>query len=189
MYEDKYNSNQLFLNEKFGLQRVYETLAKNNINGLSLDDFKNENHLSVDNISFAELLKTNFTNLDADKNQVISEQEINTFLNSIEKQGLTRDQLKALSVQDAFSTGDSKSLLSTVIENFAKIDTDHDGHVSQDEINAYKLNKEIEDKKAELYDFKTSNISLFYSDSSTNSTDSADEAANVNENQTTTSDS
>ena len=184
MYEDKYNSNQLFLNAKFGLQRVYESLAKNNINGLSLEDFKNENDISINDVSFAELLKTNFNNADTDKNQVISSQEINTLLSSIDKKGLTYDQLKALTGQAGISTGDSKSLLVTVLENFNKIDKNKDGRVSEAEINSYQFNKEIEDKKKEFYEIKTSNISVFYADDTT-TVDSTD-VASINKNKTST---
>lgn len=181
MYQDKYNSNQLFSNFKFGIQRVYSELSQNNIAGLSLNDFNNNgNKISINEISFANLLKTDFNNTDTDKNQTVSIQEINTLLNSVDNKGLTYAQLQALSEQEGTSSGNSKSLLTTVIKNFNKIDTNKDGRVSQAEINAYKFNKEVEDKKKELCDFKASDISIFYDDAGSDTgTDAIDETSSV----------
>ena len=171
---DKYNSNQLFLNAKFGLQRVYDTMNKTNLNGISLGDFANQNQIATSDLPFSDLLKLNFKNIDTNQNQFISKEELANLLNSIDKQGLTYAQLKTLSGQTVNSVNTSKKLLDEVIQNFNKIDTNHDGHVSQAEINTYKFNKEIEDKKKELCDFKASNISVFYDGNSTDTADSTD---------------
>jgi len=168
MYQDKYNTNQLLLNTKFSLQKVYDALNKTDLNGVSLEDFANQNQIAISDLPFSDLLKLNFSNVDTDKNQVISKEEITTLLNSIDKQGLTLDQLQALSGQVGLSINDSKKLLDEVVQNFNKIDTNHDGHVSETEINAYKFKKEVEDKKKEFSEFKASNISVFYAEDSTN---------------------
>ena len=171
MYQDKYNSSQLFLNTKFGMQRVYDALNKTDLNGVSLEDFINQNQIAISDLPFSDLLKLNFSNVDADKNQVISKEEITTLLNSIDKQGLTYNQLQALSGQAGLSINDSKKLLDEVVQNFNKIDANHDGRVSEAEINAYKFNKEVDDKKKELCDFKASDISVFYEESSASTAD------------------
>lgn len=185
MYQDKYNSTRLITNAKFGLQRAYNALNSADLNGVSLEDFVNQNQISTSDLPFSDLLKLNFKNIDTDKNQVLSSEEITTLLNSIDKQGLTYDQLQALSGQAGSSIDDSKKLLDEVIQNFNKIDTDHDGHVSEAEINAYKFNKEVEDKKKDLYEFKASSISVFYAEDSTSAADSADTASTVNQTYTT----
>jgi len=185
MYQDKYNSNQLLLNTKFGLQRVFDALNKTDLNGVSLEDFVNQNQIAISDLPFSDLLKLNFSNVDADKNQVISSEEMTTLLNSIDKQGLTYAQLQALSGQAGLSATDSKKLLDEVVENFNKVDTNHDGKVSETEINAYKYNKEVEDKKTEFCEFKASNISIFYAEDSTTASDSTD-AATTTTNKTTT---
>jgi len=174
MYSDKYSSSQLFLNSKLSLQRVYTALNNTDLNGISLEDFANQNQLALSDLPFSNLLQANFKNLDTDKNEVLSSEEITTMLNSIDKQGLTYEQLQALIGQTGTSASGSKKLLDEVVENFNKVDTNHDGRVSEAEINAYKFNKEVTDKKDELYAFKASDISVFYeADSSIdeNSTD------------------
>ena len=39
------------------------------------------------------------------------------------------------------------SLLDTVLSNFTEIDTNHDGRITQSEINAYRVNQQIKDVK------------------------------------------
>ena len=185
MYQDKYNSNQLLLNTKFSLQKVYDALNKIDLNGVSLEDFVNQNQIAISDLPFSDLLKLNFSNVDTDKNQVISSEEITALLSSIDKQGLTYTQLQALSGQVGLSATDSKKLLDEVVENFNKVDTNHDGKVSEAEINAYKYNKEVEDKKKEFCEFKASNISVFYAEDSINADDSTD-ADTTTTNQTVT---
>lgn len=171
---DRYNANSLVLNTKFDLQRVYNSLIQAKTTGLSSEDFTdNINKVSVYDLAFADLLKQDFKTLDKDGSQAISSEELNNYFNSIENKGLTLPQLQALSSQAGLSAGDSKKLLDEVIQNFNKIDANNDGKVSQEEITAYKLNKEITDKKDELYEFKASDISVFYADDSASSTDSA----------------
>ncbi|HBG48174.1 MAG TPA: hypothetical protein DDW90_01425 [Cyanobacteria bacterium UBA9971] len=176
MYQDKYNTNQLLINAKLGMQRVYDALNKTDLNGVSLEDFVNQNQIAISDLPFSDLLKLNFSNVDTDKNQVISSEEITALLSSIDKQGLTYAQLQALSGQVGLSATDSKKLLDEVVENFNKVDTNHDGKVSEEEINAYKYNKEVEDKKKEFCEFKASNISVFYAEDSTTASDSTDAA-------------
>jgi len=179
MYDDKYNSAQLFTNAKLGIQRVYTELSQNNIAGLTLNNFNtNLNQVSPNDVSFANMLKTDFNNMDTDRNQAVSTQEITSLLNNIDQKGLTYSQLQAL-VGQSGTSGDPKSLLSTVMQDFNKIDTNKDGHVSQAEINAYEFNKEVEDKKKELCSFKASDLSVFYADagSAADAADTTDSTA------------
>ncbi len=174
MYQDKYNASQLSLNTKLGLQRVYNILNKTNLNGLSIDDFANLDDVAYSDLSFSDLLKLNFNNLDTDKSQIVSNEELTDLLNSIDQKGLTYSQLQALSMQVGNSASDSRKLLDEVIQNFNKIDIDNDGKVSEAEINTYKLNKEVEDKEKELCEFKASDITIFYADNNTSSTESTE---------------
>jgi len=185
MYSDKYSSSQLFLNSKLTMQRVYASLNNTELNGVSLEDFVNQNQLAITDLPFSNLLQTDFKNLDADNNDVISSEEITSLLNSIDKQGLNYDQLQALVGQAGLSASGSKKLLDEVVENFNKVDTNHDGRVSEAEINAYKFNKEVNDKKDDLYAFKASDISIFYEEDSSISEDSTNTTTDSSENTST----
>lgn len=53
------------------------------------------------------------------------------------------------------------SLLDTVLSNFNVIDTNHDGRVTQGEINAYRINQEIKDVKEKYPKINPTQMSMF----------------------------
>jgi len=187
MYQKNYNAGQLSLNAKLSLQRVFEVLNQANASGISLDDFANENKLATSDVSFAELLRTNFSKLDTDKDSVLSSTELSELISQIDSKGLSYEQLRALATSDSTVSESYKTLISTVLENFNKVDTNHDGKVSEDEINAYQFNKEYDDKKTEMYEFKASNITNLYDDSLSTSTEETDTTTTTSKTKTTSS--
>jgi len=187
MYQNNYNAGSLSLNAKLSLQRVFDVLNQTGASGISLDDFANENKLASSDVSFAELLRTNFSKLDTDKNSVISGTELSELLSQIDSKGLSYEQLRALATSDSNVSESYKTLLATVLENFNKVDTNHDGKISEDEINYYQMNKEVDDKKTEMYEFKASNITNLYDDSLSTSTEDTDTTTTTSKNKTTAS--
>ena len=73
-------------------------------------------------------------------------------------QGLTREQIISL----AGSSGISSSLQETVLNHFDQIDTNHDGKVSNQEIQAYGVESDVQKQKTSDRNRLVSNMSLFY---------------------------
>jgi len=163
---DKYNSNQIFTNAKFGIQRAFQALDCTDLNGLSKDDFKYRNNIALNDITFAELIKQDFKSIDKDNNQTVSSKEIQSFLSGMEKQGLSYAQLAALQSQGVYIGGNSDKMIEELMKDFKKIDQNRDGKVSVEEINAYRFEKEIEKTKETVNDFKASDLTIFYTDDS-----------------------
>ena len=71
------------------------------------------------------------------------------------------------------------SLLDTVLSNFNEIDENHDGRVTQSEINAYRVNQDIKDMKKEYPRINPNNMSMFYDPPQTNETSATDKQDRV----------
>ena len=83
-------------------------------------------------------------------------------MSNMATQGLTREQIMSLGA----SSGMSTSLQETVLAHFDDIDANKDGKVTNQEINAYGVNSEIEKQKIEDRNRIVNNMSLFYGDDS-----------------------
>ena len=73
------------------------------------------------------------------------------------------------------------SLLDTVLSNFNEIDTNHDGRVTQGEINAFRINKEIKQVKEEYPRIDPTKMSIFYETDAAQKTSSSDSKDNSND--------
>ena len=73
-------------------------------------------------------------------------------------QGMTREQIIAL----AGSSGMSSSLAETVLSHFDDIDKNHDGKVSNQEIQAYGVESDLEKQKISDRNRMVNNMSMFY---------------------------
>ena len=66
------------------------------------------------------------------------------------------------------STGMTNSLQETVLAHFDDIDANHDGKITNQEINEYGVNSQLEKQKIADRNRVVNNMSLFYGDSSNN---------------------
>ena len=108
--------------------------------------------------TFASYMSTNFNNIDSDRDGVISAEEIQNLMSQMATQGMTREQLMTL----AGATGMSSSLTQTVLEHFNEIDKNHDGKVSNQEIQAYGVESDLEKRKINDRNRLVNNMSMYY---------------------------
>lgn len=108
--------------------------------------------------TFASYMTNNFNSLDADKDGVISAEEIQNLMGQMAAQGMTREQIMTL----AGSTGMSSSLTETVLSHFDEIDKNHDGKVSNQEIQSYGVESDLEKQKISDRNRMVNNMSMYY---------------------------
>lgn len=108
--------------------------------------------------TFASYMTNNFNSIDSDHDGVISATEIQNLMGQMAAQGLTREQIIAL----AGSSGMSTSLQETVLSHFDDIDKNHDGKVSNQEIQAYGVESDLEKQKINDRNRIVNNMSMFY---------------------------
>ena len=101
--------------------------------------------------------------MDSDKDGVISADEIQKLMSNMARQGLTREQIMSLGA----SSGMSTSLQETVLNHFDDIDANHDGKVTNQEIQAYGINSDVEKQKIADTNRVINNMSLYYGDNLT----------------------
>lgn len=133
-----------------------ENLSK----ALSNASFVNGNNY---NATFASYMTNNFNKIDSNKDGVLSATEIQNLMGQMATQGLSREQIMAL----AGSSGMSSSLQETVLAHFDDIDKNHDGKVTNQEIQAYGVESDLEKQKIADRNQLINNMSIFY-DSDTN---------------------
>lgn len=164
----------LFSGAISGLNSNY-LLLLNGANGLSLENILNpdENALKYTvNQSFRSYLMTNFNNIDMDGDGQITSKDMTNYTAKLKTQGMTYNELTQLCANGSSSMS---SLLDTVLSNFNEIDTNHDGRITQGEINAYRINQEIKDIKEKYPKINPDKMSMFYETTSTqDSTDKSD---------------
>lgn len=163
------NTSSLFMNSFYGLQNAYQFALPEDGTGVTQKDLLNNKnpYLQMQSSPFSSYLVTNFTQVDKNKDGKITSDEMSGLMQTFSKQGLSYEQLMALSGSSGIKSDD----LNNILTNFRKIDKNGDGKVSQAEINAYQATKQVNDKIAELKNKKSSDFSIMYSDD-TKSTDS-----------------
>lgn len=159
------NASSLFANAYYGLQNAYQYALPNGANGVTQSDLLGANNKygilqSSQNMAFSSYLATHFNQLDTNKDGKITGDEMSSVMSTFSKQGMSYEQLMALSGTNGVNSQD----LNNIITNFRKIDRNGDGKVSQAEINYYNANKQISDKITELKKSRCSDISIMYSD-------------------------
>lgn len=155
------NLNNMYSNTAFGLKRVYSILKANGT--ITEASVKNNESLNYMDSSFADFLNQNFKSIDKDKNKLISESELNNLFYTIQTQGLTYQQMINMASQSGYTVQGNEALMQ-VLQKFSQIDKNKDGKVSQSEINAFNATNELEERIAEITEFKVSNISSYYTD-------------------------
>ena len=143
---------------------AYSQLAGQYNDGVTLENLNkaltNSNTLTNANLNttFASYMTNNFQNIDSDSNGKISANEIQDLMSKMATQGLTREQIMAL----AGSSGITTSLQETVLSHFDQIDKNKDGKVTNQEIQAYGVESDLEKQKLADRNRIISNMSTFY---------------------------
>lgn len=107
--------------------------------------------------TFASYMTNNFNSIDTDHDGVISANEIQNFMNQMATQGLTREQIVSLAGASGMT-----SLQETVLSHFDDIDKNHDGKVTNQEIQAYGVESDLEKQKISDRNRIVNNMSMFY---------------------------
>ena len=168
------NNNGILSGIYSGLSSTYSLLASQYPNGLTLENITEArtktSNTNVLNQSFASYLQTNFANIDKNGDGIISSDEMNTLSNTLSTQGLTKAELTQLYASG--SSGLSESTMSKILEHFDDMDTNHDGRITSAEISAYDINASRMQVEDEFNNRRATDMSIFYSDSSSSSADS-----------------
>ncbi len=158
------NGNALLAGIYSGLNNTYSYLAAQYPNQVTLENInkaRSDNKTAgVINQSFASYLQTNFTNIDKDKDGIISAEEMSNLTNRMSTQGLTREELTQMYASGA--SGLSTSTMENILEHFDEMDTNHDGKITSEEISAYSLNQAKLQKEDEYNNRRATDMSVFY---------------------------
>lgn len=164
------NGQGLLNTAMYGLTSTYSILAQNSKNGtLSLKDITNPSSEVVQqlggNTSFMQYLSSNFKALDKDGDGSINAKDVNDLASKMQQKGLSYQEIAQL----CSSGGGNSSLTNTVLTYFDKIDNNHDGRVTDQEIKAFSLKADEEKMTTKYKSFKSSDMSVFYNDESSSS--------------------
>ena len=159
------DGSSLFSGINAGLSNSFALLSSQYSDGLTLENLTSSlTNTNITNTTygstFASYLTNNFNSVDANSDGTISADEIQRLMSNMATQGLTREQIISLGA----SSGMSTSLQETVLSHFDDIDTNKDGKVTNQEINAYGVNSNIEKQKIEDRNRIVNNMSMFYGD-------------------------
>ena len=159
------DGSSLFSGINSGLTNSFSLLSSQYSDGLTLENInKALTNTNVTNTTygstFASYLSSNFNIVDKNSDGKISADEIQTLMNNMATQGLTREQIMSLGA----SSGMSTSLQETVLNHFDDIDANHDGKVTNQEISAYGVNSDIQKQKIADTNRVINNMSLYYGD-------------------------
>ena len=151
----------LFTSAISGLNSNY-LLLLNGADGLTMENILNPENDSIRytvNQTFRSYMMTNFNYIDMDGDGQISTDDLSGYVTKLKTQGMTYNELSQLCTTGSSSMS---SLMDTVLSNFTKIDTNHDGRVTQAEINAYRINEEAKDIKKKYPKINPTQMSMFY---------------------------
>ena len=110
--------------------------------------------------TFASYMMTNFSSIDKDNDGVLSSSDIQSYMNTLSAQGLTREQITTL----GSSAGLSSSLQETVLAHFDDIDANNDNRVTTAEIQSYNIKSYLYQQKVEDLNRNISQMSLYTDD-------------------------
>lgn len=151
----------LFTSAISGLNSNY-LLMLNGSDGLTMDNILNPADDAIKysvNQTFRSYMMNNFTQIDMDGDGKINTTDVDNYVAKLKTQGMTYNELTQLCGNGGSSMS---SLLDTVLSNFAQIDTNHDGRITQSEINAYRINEQIKDVKEKYPRINPTQMSMFY---------------------------
>ena len=153
----------MFTGVNAGFTNAFAQLSGQYADGITLENLnKALTNTNITNTAygatFASYMTNNFNSIDSDRDGVISAEEIQNLMSQMATQGMTREQLMTL----AGATGMSSSLTQTVLEHFNEIDKNHDGKVSNQEIQAYGVESDVEKRKIDDRNRLVKNMSMYY---------------------------
>ena len=154
----------LFTGINAGLTNTFAQLSGQYADGITLENLNkalsNSNVLTNPNINntFASYITNNFNLMDSDEDGKISANEIQNIMSQMATQGLTREQIAAL----GGAAGMSTSLQETVLNHFNEIDKNKDGKVTNQEIQVYGVESDLEKQKLSDINRVVSNMSMYY---------------------------
>ena len=171
----KYNRKEIFMSKRLdgtsmftginsGLTNAFAQLNGQYSDGVTLENLNkaltNSNYLTNSGINgtFASYMTNNFNSIDSNSDGTISADEIQNLMSQMATQGLTREQIISL----AGSSGMSTSLQETVLNHFDQIDKNKDGKVTNQEIQAYGVESDLEKQKTADRNRIVSNMSMYY---------------------------
>lgn len=157
------NGQALFANALSGLSNTYSILAKNSTNGgVTIEDLTNPTSTVLQqlggNTTFAQFLSSNFASIDKDGDGKIDSNDMSNLTSKLSQNGLSYQELCQL----CSSGMGSSDMLNNVLTYFNQIDTNKDGRVTNEEIQAFGLKSDEEKLKTEYRSFKPSSMSVFY---------------------------
>ena len=153
----------MFTGINAGLTNTFAQLSAQYSDGLTLENLtsslKDSNLINTSyGATFASYMTNNFSNFDSDGDGKISADEIQNIMSQLARQGLTREQIATLGSASGLST----SLQETVLNHFDQIDKNKDGKVSNQEIQAYGIESDLEKRKLDDMNRLVNNMSMFY---------------------------
>ena len=154
----------MFTGINAGLTNAFTQLSGQYSDGVTLENLNkaltNSNGLANNAINgtFASYMTSNFNAIDGNADGKISANEIQDLMSQMATQGLTREQIVAL----AGTSGLSTSLQETVLNHFDQIDKNKDGKVSNQEIQAYGVESDLEKQKLADRNRLVTNMSMYY---------------------------
>ena len=154
----------MFTGINAGLTNAFTQLSGQYSDGVTLENLNkaltNSNGLANNAINgtFASYMTSNFNAIDGNADGKISANEIQDLMSQMATQGLTREQIVAL----AGTSGLSTSLQETVLNHFDQIDKNKDGKVSNQEIQAYGVESDLEKQKLADRNRMVTNMSMYY---------------------------
>ena len=154
----------MFTGINSGLTNAFSQLNSQYTDGVTLENLNkalsNSNFINNAgmNATFASYMTNNFNSIDSNTDGKISADEIQKLMSNMATQGLTREQIMSL----AGSSGLSTSLQETVLNHFDQIDKNKDGKVTNQEIQTFGIESDLEKQKASDRNRLVSNMSMFY---------------------------
>ena len=163
MSNKRLDGSSIFTGINAGLTNTFSLLSNQYKDGITLDNLNKaltntEVTNTLNGSTFASYLTSNFNGFDKNGDGKISADEIQTFMNNMATQGLTREQIMTLGA----ANGMTNSLQETVLAHFDDIDANHDGKVTNQEISAYGVNSSVAKQKIADINRVVNNMSLFY---------------------------
>ena len=159
----------MFTGINAGITNAFAQLTNQYSDGVTVENLNkaltNSNFINgaYANGTFASYLTNNFSAVDTDANGTISANEIQDLMSKMATQGLTREQIMTLGASSGLST----SLQETVLNHFNEIDKNKDGKVTNQEIQAFGVESDLENQKKADRKRIVSNMSMFYDVDST----------------------
>lgn len=152
----------MFTGINAGIANSFAQLSGQYGDGLTLENLKNAlTNTAITSTTygttFASYMTSNFNSIDTNHDGVISASEVQDLMSRMATQGLTREQITALAGSSGLT-----SLQETVLSHFDDIDKNHDGRVTNQEIQAYGVESDLEKQKIADRNRLVNNMSLFY---------------------------